>query len=148
MERVKAKVTGVRLLTDEESALIEEIKEQRSAALANVRDSFRHLITLSVSVLSLEIALVEFADHRFGAPLTAIDWLIIVSLAMLFLSAFLAFAGQTAELTRLPTLDLLAEYRHYKESRLQKAYPIYAAASLLFGFGLAAFALSMILKTG
>jgi hypothetical protein len=144
-ELVEARVVEARLHTTEEKILLEEIKARQQSTLNTVRAAFQHLITLSVSLIGLQIGILKFSDFQISSPLIMEGGLVLSSFSLLFASAIISFVGQISGIFSVPTLNTLQTYRTFREGRLKRTYPLYVLANLLFIGGLAMFIIGFIM---
>jgi hypothetical protein len=138
-EPLQVEVNEVRILTTEERSLVDELTDLRKSWLKNLRESFRHIVTVAVSTIGLEAALLTFSGLLMRGAFGLDAKLVLLSLICLFGCVAIAFLGQIAEFAELPGLGTLEAYLKYKARVLARHRPLYNTASALFLVGLAMF---------
>ena len=136
---IKAKVISTSPLSPDEKTTLDEIMELRKSSLRNLLDAFRQILTLSTSIIALQITLLELRGFSLTYPLDLREFLVLTSLFFLLLASLSAVVGQLSGRIHLPTLDMLKEYRRYRDERLNTDYSLYLITSLLFIIGFVVF---------
>jgi hypothetical protein len=136
---IKAQVVSSRLLGEDEKSLLSELYAFQADSIKQLRESFRHIITLSTAIIGVQIMFIQLSQYTVSQPFDLIDLSLLFSFTMLFLSVLVAIFGQFSNRFYISNLNTIQMYRQYREKVLMIGYRLYIITSALFIVGLVVF---------
>ncbi|NET36381.1 MAG: hypothetical protein F6K19_30870 [Cyanothece sp. SIO1E1] len=143
---IKAILEKTEGLSMEDTMLLEEIKTISQESLKSIKIAFHQLITLSTTLIGLQIGLFQLVPIEIKTPLNAAAIFALLSVTFLLLTVIVSVFGQFHSKFDIPILDMLEEFRTKRNKMIKYSYRVYLLAGIFFVVGLGSFILIFFLN--